>query len=75
MSYSDDELAVGCPKCNAAPTAKCLTPVKDGNNWMDSPHAERVEAARKYATFTEEYIAEWKEKIAGSYSRTGSERK
>ena len=40
---------VVCPKCKAARGGRCLEPVKDGQKFIDQPHAERAELASKEA--------------------------
>lgn len=42
-------LNVVCPLCHAAKGGKCLEKVRDGSKWIDTPHPERVELARKEA--------------------------
>ena len=36
---------IRCPKCSAAPTARCLEKVLNGSKFIREFHAERVEAA------------------------------
>ena len=45
MAYTSSQLAITCPKCSAAPGGKCLVRKKDGMEWIEEPHPERVQAA------------------------------
>jgi hypothetical protein len=45
MSYTPEILAVACPACNAAPTARCYFPVRDGSQHRADPHPERIRTA------------------------------
>jgi hypothetical protein len=45
MSYTPEILAVACPACNAAPTARCYDKVRDGSKHRAEPHEARVALA------------------------------
>lgn len=48
MLDMNDVLAEKCPRCNAAPTGKCLEPKHGGiggSMWVENPHAERISVA------------------------------
>jgi hypothetical protein len=47
MPYTEAELAIVCPKCKAAKGGKCLDKVVDRSHYIESPHQERVEAAKQ----------------------------
>ena len=38
---------IRCPKCSAAPTAKCLERQLHGSKFISEFHKERIEAAKK----------------------------
>ena len=38
---------IRCPKCSAAPTAKCLERQLHGSKFINEFHKERIEAAKK----------------------------
>lgn len=42
--YTPEVLAKVCPKCFAAKGGKCLQPKRDGNDYREEPHSERVGA-------------------------------
>jgi hypothetical protein len=46
--YTPEVLAVVCPECCAAVTGKCLERTLWGKRYRESPHAERVAAARDW---------------------------
>lgn len=41
-------LEIKCPECSAAPGAKCGS-IIDASKYFDTPHAGRIEAARRSA--------------------------
>ena len=47
MSYTPEQLSVVCPNCHAAVGAKCLERKRDGMEWIENPHPERVQVAEK----------------------------
>lgn len=47
MSYTPAQLAIVCPRCHAAVGGKCLETKRDGMNWIEEPHPERVAAAQE----------------------------
>jgi hypothetical protein len=50
MAYTESDLSVVCPKCKAAQGGKCLEKKLDGQRWIDYPHQERIEAAKRAAS-------------------------
>lgn len=42
MSYTPEQLSIACPFCHAAPGGKCLERKRDGMDWIEYPHPERV---------------------------------
>lgn len=45
MAYTAAQLAIVCPLCHAGRGGKCLEKKRDGMNWIEEPHPERVAAA------------------------------
>jgi hypothetical protein len=45
MAYVPEQLAIVCPFCHAAVGSKCLERKRDGMEWIEEPHPERVRSA------------------------------
>ncbi len=50
MAYTESDLSVVCPVCHVAQGGKCLERVIDRLKWIDYPHEERIEAAKRAAS-------------------------
>lgn len=58
MEYTDEVLAIVCPKCRAARGGRCLVKtVPQGMQYTMEPHVERVEAAQGFVLKAEEVAA------------------